>query len=104
VGEIESSAFEAAASRLRAEPDVESGTGFGSNPGLRSRGKVFAILIEDQLVVKLPAERCSALVDAGEASAFEIGTRRMREWARVPLGDAVDWSALMAEARAYVLG
>jgi hypothetical protein len=96
--------FEAAAARKRAESDVEPGTGFGANPGLRSGGKIFAFLSEGQLVVKLSADRCSSLVQQGKASSFAIGSRRMREWVRIPADAEAEWEALMREARTYVSG
>jgi hypothetical protein len=94
-------AFAALADELGARPDVHSGTGFGSNPGLRTGRKIFAILVDDELVVKLPADRCRALVQAGRARPFEVGGRRMREWICVP--DDIDiWPELAAEAREFV--
>ncbi len=54
------STFAAIADSLRGEPDITEGTGFGSNAGLRVRGKIFAMLADDGMVVKLPAERCSS--------------------------------------------
>jgi hypothetical protein len=95
-------AFEAVAATLLPEPDVQEGTGFGTNPGLRTREKIFAILHEGELVVKLPAERCTELVEAGRARHFEIGTRRMREWIRIAEVNEQEWLRLAREARAYV--
>ena len=95
-------AFEAVAATLRPEPDVEDGTGFGTNPGLRVRRKIFAILHGGELIVKLPAERCGELVQAGRARPFEIGRRRMREWVRIAEVDEQEWLRLAREARDYV--
>lgn len=95
-------AFEAVAVTLLPEPDVEEGTGFGTNPGLRTSGKIFAILHSAELVVKLPAARCTELVTSGRARPFEIGTRTMREWIRVAEVDEQEWLRLAREARAYV--
>jgi len=103
-GQPPEAAFDALASALLPEPDVEEGTGFGTNPGLRTRGKIFAILHSGELVVKLPAERCSGLIAAGEARAFEIGHRKMREWVRIAEVDEAQWLGLGREARAYVGG
>jgi hypothetical protein len=88
---------------LLAEPGVDEGTGFGKSPGLRVGGKIFAMEIDDRLVVKLPAERCRELVDAGGADLFVIGKRQMREWVAVD-PDAHDWDALAREALAFVRG
>jgi YjbR len=91
--------FDAIANQLLAEPGVDEGTGFGKQPGLRVGGKIFAMLIDGELVVKLPAERCAELT-AGGASTFQVGKRQMREWVSVPPGSH-DWSALAREALAF---
>lgn len=95
-------AFDGVAAALLPEPDVDEGTGFGTNPGLRTGGKIFAMLINGELVVKLPADRCAELVAAGSARPLEMGQRRMREWVRVREVDEARWRQLAQEARAYV--
>jgi hypothetical protein len=97
-------AFDAVANELLPEPGVDEGTGFGSNPGLRVDGHIFAMLVRGALVVKLPAERCADLVEEGEAEAFQIGKRRMTEWISVGRPDAARWVELAGEARAFVAG
>ena len=97
-------AFTALAKRFEPEPDVSSGTGFGTARGLRADGRIFAMLPHGQLVVKLPAERCSALVDAGAGQLFVVGRRTMREWVVIEGVDDEAWAALTAEALAYVRG
>jgi len=94
--------FTAIAGELLREPDVDEGTGFGTNPGLRVRGKIFAILVRGELVVKLPAERCEALVREGRTRYFEIGKRRMRERVSVEHGGDHEWDALAREALDFV--
>jgi len=87
----------------RGRAGVTEGTGFGSNPGLRVGGKIFAMLVRGELVVKLPAARVTELVEAGRASAFDAGKGRpMREWASVPVAHAGRWDALVAEAFGFV--
>ncbi len=83
---------------------MTEGTGFGAMPGLRAGGKIFAMLHEGELVAKLPADRCAALVAAGGARPFEIGRRRMREWVSVEPDGPHDWAALAREALAFVRG
>ena len=95
-------AFAALAARFEAEPDVEHGTGFGSAPGLRAGGRIFAMLPHGELVVKLPAERCAAMVEAGEGRLFAVGNRTMREWLVVDGVDADGWAALADDALTYV--
>ncbi len=97
-------AFDAIAATLLPEPDVEEGTGFGTNPGLRTREKIFAMLHTGELVVKLPAGRCAELVQAGRARPFEIGRRTMREWIQLAEVDEQEWLRLAREARDYVGG
>ena len=71
-------------------------------PGLRTGGRVFAMLVDGDLVVKLPAERCRELIEAGSADAFSIGRRRMKEWVRVRDVEEERWLALASEAREFV--
>ena len=95
--------FAAVAARLVSESDVSEGTGFGKVPGLRTGGKIFAMLAHERLVVKLPRERVDALVAAGAAEQFEPSPgRRMKEWASVDPAASEDWARLAAEARAFV--
>ena len=99
-----SDAFAAVAADLLREPGVEEGTGFGKMPGLRVGGKIFAMLVRDELVVKLPPERTRAVIDAGSARSFKIGHRHMREWVSVDHAGPHDWPALAREALSFVRG
>jgi hypothetical protein len=96
--------FAPIAEALLREPDVTEGTGFGSNPGLRTGGHIFAMVLAGELVVKLPAGRCAALSGEDGVRPLEIGTRRMREWVSVADGPAHDWTARAREALAFVRG
>ena len=83
--------------------DVTGGTGFGTNEGLRVSGKIFAMLVRGELVVKLPKDRVDELVDAGAARRFDAGKGRpMKEWASVPASASRRWKALVEEARVFV--
>lgn len=97
-------AFAAIAHALLSEPAVEEGTGFGKNPGLRVHGKIFAMLFRDELVLKLPAERCATLVETGAASTFAVGQRQLREWVAIGQGGQLDWTELAREALSFVRG
>jgi hypothetical protein len=96
--------FAAIADELRREPGIDVGTGFGTNPGLRIGGRIFAMMLRDELVVKLPVGRCEELTRDAGATAFQVGNRKMREWVSVPDEPTHDWAALGREALAYVRG
>ncbi|HEU4831119.1 MAG TPA: hypothetical protein VFU18_00270 [Actinomycetota bacterium] len=86
-----------------AKRGVTGGTGFGTNEGLRVSGKIFAMLVRGELVVKLPRDRVDELIDAGAARRFDAGKGRpMREWASVPASASRRWRGLVEEARTFV--
>ena len=96
-------AFERLAGRFVSEAGVSRGTGFGSSPGLRVHGKIFAMLAGDALVVKLPRDRVDQLVASGAGARFDPGHGRvMKEWVTLPVTRADDWERLAAEAFAFV--
>lgn len=98
-------AFAAISACLLLAQDVSAGTGFGSNSGLRVKGKIFAMLVRDELVVKLPAARCVALVSSGSARPFDRGQGRLlKSWVSVSDRAESHWPALAAEALAFVGG
>jgi hypothetical protein len=89
--------------RFEGRDGITLGTGFGSNPGLRIHGKIFAMLTGGRLVVKLPKARVDELVASGSAVRFEPGAGRvMREWASVTPDSAGDWADLADEALMFV--
>ncbi len=94
-------AFAAVADALDG-PGVERVMKFG-RLNLRVGGKVFAMTVKGQLVVKLPAPRIAALVDAGTGDYFVMGSRVMKEWATVAPGRS-DWKKLAREACDFVRG
>jgi TfoX/Sxy family transcriptional regulator of competence genes len=94
-------AFAEAAAAFSRDPKVRDARMFGS-VGLKVGSKVFAMLVKDQLVVKLPRDRVRTLMEAGVATAFDPGHGMvMREWVSVPAGQQ-DWRALAREAKAFV--
>jgi hypothetical protein len=98
-------AFERLTRRFISDPTVSQGTGFGSSPGLRARGRIFAMLSGDALVVKLPKDRVDQLVASGDGIRFDPGHGRvMKEWISVPPKKADEWEALAREAFAFVAG
>jgi hypothetical protein len=95
--------FESVMSRYLSDPTVTRGTGFGSSPGLRVRGKIFAMLVRDELVVKLPKGRVDQLVASGLAARFDPGHgREMKEWVTIPTGTEAEWEQLVQDAFAFV--
>ena len=86
------------------EQDVEqSGKGFGSD-ALKVRGKIFAMLSQGRLVVKLPRQRVDALVASGDGERFDPrhDWRLMKEWLALAPSSQVEWLSLAREARAFV--
>ena len=74
------------------------GSGFGRG-SLKYQGRIFAMLVRGQLVVKLPEARVADLITAGEGTAFDAnkGTP-MREWLSVGSRSPLDWLSLATEA------
>ena len=93
------------AQQLLAEPGVTRSTMMGY-PCLRVNGAFFACVerASGHLIVKLPAQRVSALVAAGQALPFAPNGRTFREWAAFPVADPAEWRALLAEARQHADG
>jgi len=85
----------------RAEAPSATRRRFGSN-GLKVDGRIFAMLAQSTVVMKLPRERVDALVAAGAGEPFDPGHgRRMTEWIALR-GDTRRWLALAREAHAFV--
>jgi hypothetical protein len=91
------------AARLLTDPAVSQGTGFGSSPGLRVGTKIFAMLVRDELVVKLSKDLVEQLVASGTGVRFDPGHGRlMKEWVSVPARHGRDWDHLATEALQFV--
>lgn len=88
---------------LLADPRVTRSTMMGL-PCVRLDGQFFASSDRKtgNLLVKLPAERVDALVDAGRAESFAPAGRRFREWAAIPPSRSRSWKGLLDEAQAFV--
>jgi hypothetical protein len=73
-------------------------------PCLRIEGEFFASMDREtgDLIVKLPADDVSALIDAGTAEPFAPAGRRFREWALIPSRDEGQWQDLLRQARDFV--
>ena len=74
------------------------GSGFGRG-ALRYRGKIFAMFVRGQLVLKLPRPRVDELVDDGHGIRFDAnkGTP-MKEWFSLDPESELAWLPLAREA------
>jgi hypothetical protein len=74
------------------------GSGFGRS-AIRYEGKIFAMLVRGQLVLKLPAPRVDELIDAGDGVRFDAnkGTP-MKEWFSLDPRSGRGWLPLTLEA------
>ena len=83
-------------------PDVGGRHRFGAS-ALKVGGTIFAMLVKDRLVVKLPRPRVDELIAVGAGDHFNPGHRRpMKEWLAVDPDAGADWAALAGEALAFV--
>jgi hypothetical protein len=81
----------------------EGGSGFGSN-AIKINKSIFAMLVNDRLVVKLPAARVTELISSGDGVPFDAGKGRpMKEWVSLTVDDPA-CRVLVAEAMAFVRG
>jgi len=82
--------------------DVAPTRMFGSD-GLKISGKVFAMMVKDDLVVKLPKARVEALVTAKLGGYFDPGHGRlMKEWVAIKPAASAEWLKLAKEALQFV--
>ena len=96
--------FAPIADAFRNDASVTLGRMFGS-VGLKVNGKVFAMVVKGDLVVKLSKERVDALIASGRGRSFDPGNGRlMKEWVVIKSMTPTDWLALVQEARRFVVG
>ena len=76
---------------------------FGSS-GLKVHGRIFAMLVRDRLVVKLPRRRVDALVNDAEGERFDPrhDGRLLQEWLVLAPSSDLDWLSLAREALEFV--
>lgn len=75
---------------------------FGST-SLKAHGKIFAMLVKDRLVVKLPARRVDELIAQGIGDRFDPGHGRLqKEWLSVRSNEPDEWLTLATESEAFV--
>ena len=77
------------------------GSGFGSN-AIKINKSIFAMLVDDRIVVKLPAARVTQLISADDGVPFDAGKGKpMKEWIGLTVDDQAS-RKLVAEAMAFV--
>jgi hypothetical protein len=83
-------------------PGVTTARMFGSTC-LKMSGKVFAVGYKGRLVLKLPPDEVTGLLDRGRAVLFDPGHGRVsKEWVSVAPEPAPAWLALARSARDFV--
>jgi TfoX N-terminal domain len=97
--------FDRVVRKFADDPEVEPpkpGGAFGTS-ALKVRGKIFAMVSQGSLVVKLPSERVQELLAAGVGAPFDAGKGRpMKEWVRIGPARSRRWAQLAQEARTFV--
>ena len=82
---------------------LSEGKGFGSSGQLKVDGRIFGMLVRDELVLKLPRARVDELVAAGEGTHFDAGKGTpMREWFVLSPTSKKRWAPLAREAFQFV--
>ena len=82
---------------------ITEGKGFGSSGQLKFDGRIFAMLVRGELVLKLPRSRVDELVDAGEGTRFDAGKGKpMNEWFVLSPTSKKQWLPLAQEALDFV--
>ena len=76
---------------------------FGSQ-ALKVDGKIFAMLVRERFVLKLPRTRVETLIATGVGNTFDAGKgRAMKEWVTIAEGQEGSWLPLAREAKAFAL-
>ncbi len=87
---------------LEEDPQLEQGRMMNAF-GLKTGGKFFAMVVKDDLVVKLPAERVDELIAERKGERFDPGHGRlMKEWVALRPRDQAACTAYVTEARDFV--
>jgi len=98
--------YERLVATMTANPEVTNlsrGKGFGSTGQLKVKNRIFAMLVRDELVVKLPRSRVDELAAIGEGRRFDAGKGTpMREWFVLSPTSKRPWLSLAREAHDFV--
>lgn len=90
-------AFSLLSDELRADPDDDVTV---TDAGLEVHGRLFAFLLDDDVIVCLPAARAADLVGRDVAAPHERASIDGGSWVRVDARDL--WSELASEAHTFV--
>lgn len=83
--------------------NISEGKGFGSSGQLKVGGRIFAMLVRNELVLKLPRPRVDELVEQGDGTRFDAGKGKpMREWFVLSPTSKKQWLPLAKEAMEFV--
>jgi hypothetical protein len=75
---------------------------FGSS-ALRVDGRIFAMVSQGRLVIKLPSRRVAQLIASGAGGTYDAGKGRpMKEWVSLDPAKQGDWLDLATEALEFV--
>ena len=82
---------------------IQSRKGFGSS-ALKTHNKIFAMLVRDKFVVKLPKLRVDALIASGDGERYDPrhDGRLMKEWVVIEPTSKEGWLPLAREAMEFV--
>ncbi|HEV2140014.1 MAG TPA: hypothetical protein VGT01_02385 [Candidatus Dormibacteraeota bacterium] len=82
---------------------ITEGKGFGSSGQLKVQGRIFAMLVRGELVLKLPRARVDELIESREGTRFDAGKGKpMREWFVLSPASTRRWLPLAEEALEFV--
>ena len=82
---------------------IAEGKGFGSSGQLKVQGRIFAMLVRGELVLKLPPHRVAELVAERHGIHFDAGKGRpMKEWFVLSPTSGKSWASLAQEAFDFV--
>ncbi|GAB3134956.1 hypothetical protein GCM10027258_06750 [Amycolatopsis stemonae] len=99
--------FEALVDEFTGEPGITppGATGGFGRTALRVNGRIFAMFVRGQLVLKLPKAQVDELVEGGDGVRFDAnkGTP-MKEWLALGNDSKRAWPALAREALDFVDG
>jgi hypothetical protein len=82
---------------------ISEGKGFGSSGQLKVEGRIFAMLVRGELVLKLPRARVEELVLERQGVHFDAGKGKpMKEWFVLSPTSSQSWAPLAQEALDFV--